>query len=96
MTSRWRPPSDHVIEFEVLLLRYPHLDGHEVARLVDLFHRLSMIDQAIIASDPRLAPRADAFFADHRAALALPWSWRALAVAALAVVGAALFVVLAD
>lgn len=96
MTARWRPPSGSVIEFEALLLRYPQLDRHERARLVALFHRLSMIDQAIIASDQRLAPKADAFFADHRAALAVPNSWRALATAALAVVGAAAVVALAD
>lgn len=55
-----------------LIGRYPDLSEIELARLIDLYRRLSALDMALMLSDEYLAPKLDRFRADHRAQIRTP------------------------
>src|SRR5687768_13377343 len=59
-------------EVSSLLARYPNLGETALARLINLYRGLPLLDSAFLMTDQALAPRLDAFVADHRSALRSP------------------------
>jgi hypothetical protein len=63
--TRARPSSETTLRAEALLARYPGLAEPELAELIDLFPRLSILDQAMMTGDAALSARLSAFHRDH-------------------------------
>lgn len=56
-----------------LLERYPDLSPREIDRLVNIYPDLPMLHVALMTSDDELAPRLEAFHADHGKRLRTPF-----------------------
>jgi hypothetical protein len=59
-------------EVSSLLARYPNLGEAALARLINLYRGLPLLDSALLMTDATLAPRLDAFVAEHRSAVRTP------------------------
>ncbi len=57
-----------------LIRRYPDLSERELKRLIRLFRRLSTLDLSLMMADAKLGPRLDAFCADRRVEIAVPFA----------------------
>ena len=65
--------SEKRAQAEGALANYPHLDPHELSRLLHWYRReASAMDVALVASNETLRSRFEAFHLDHIA----PFSWR--------------------
>jgi hypothetical protein len=74
-THQWsRPPSATTVEAEALLKRYPNISETELAKLINLFPHIRILDLAMMTCDDRLAGKLDRFRRDHRARLKAPLS----------------------
>lgn len=62
---RSREPSAIAARAEILLNRYPNLSEAELAELINLMHRLPVLDLGLMTADDRLSDRLDAFHRDH-------------------------------
>jgi len=69
---RLREGSQRTLEVEMLLARYPRLDAQELARLIEAFPALPLIDKAVITADEQLSERLAALYRDHRRELEAP------------------------
>jgi hypothetical protein len=72
--QRSRPPSATTVEAEALLMRYPNLSEAELARLINLFPHIRILDLGLMTCDDRLAGKLDTFRRDHRRKLKAPIS----------------------
>src|SRR3546814_17474850 len=63
--SRIRGASQQTQEAERLLARYPRLAPSELARLIEIFPTVLLIDKAIIIADDQLSKHLAAFHHDH-------------------------------
>ncbi|MBB5705595.1 hypothetical protein [Sphingopyxis panaciterrulae] len=63
--SRIRGASQQTQEAERLLARYPRLAPSELARLIEIFPTVPLIDKAIIIADDQLSKHLAAFHHDH-------------------------------
>jgi hypothetical protein len=63
--DRARPRSGTSLRAEALLARYPNLSEQELAELINLFSRLTMVDQAVMAADERVAEKLVEFHRRH-------------------------------
>jgi len=70
--SRIRNASQKTQEAEHLLARYPRLDQPELARLIEIFPTVPLIDKAIMTADDRLSENLAAFHCDHGDKLNVP------------------------
>lgn len=70
--SRLRNRSQMTFDVEMLLARYPRLDEQELARLIETFPLLPLIDRAVITADEQLSGKLAAFYRDHRRELEVP------------------------
>ena len=59
-------------EVSSLLARYPNLGETALARLINLYRGLPLVDSVLLMTDAELAPRLDAFVNDHRSAVRSP------------------------
>lgn len=62
---RAREPSAIAARAELLLSRYPNLSEAELAELINLMHRLPVLDLGLMTADDRLSDQLDAFHRDH-------------------------------
>lgn len=67
------PAPRPVDEVRTLITRYPNLSEIELARLINLYRRLSALDMALMLSDQKLSPNLDRFSADHRSKIKTPF-----------------------
>lgn len=66
------PAADPASEVASLISRYPNLSETELARLINLYRALPILDMALMMSDQSLAPKLDGFVNDHRRRLRAP------------------------
>ena len=62
---RSREPSSIAARAELLLSRYPNLSEVELAELINLMHRLPVLDLGLMTANDRLSDQLDAFHRDH-------------------------------
>jgi hypothetical protein len=60
-------------EASALIGRYPNLSEIQLARLINLYRELPMLDVALMLSDKRLAPKMNQFMAGHRTSIRAPF-----------------------
>lgn len=70
--SAFRDHSQRSFDTERLLVRYPKLDDQELARLIENFPSLSLVDRAVMAGDTQLSDQLALFYHDHRRSLEMP------------------------
>jgi hypothetical protein len=66
-------PQTPAEQASALIGRFPHLSEVELARLINLYRELPMLEVALMLSNKRLAPRMDEFMERHRAAIRAPF-----------------------
>lgn len=66
-------PQTPAEEASALIGRYPNLSEIELARLINLYRELPMLEVALMLSNKRLAPRMDEFMERHRASIRAPF-----------------------
>ncbi|MBB5707016.1 hypothetical protein [Sphingopyxis panaciterrulae] len=67
-----RGASQRTQEAERLLARYPRLDEADLARLVETFPAVPLIDKAVMSADAHLSDKLAAFCHDHGSRLNTP------------------------
>jgi hypothetical protein len=72
--ERSRPPSETTVQAKTLLSRYPNLSEVELAKLINLFPYIRILDLGLMTSDERLAGKLQAFHRDHGKKLKTPIS----------------------
>lgn len=65
--DRLKPRSETALRVETLLARYPDLGEQELAELINLFPRVSLLDQGLMTADDSLSDRLADFHRDHGA-----------------------------
>lgn len=62
-------PKTPAQEASALIARYPNLSEIELARLINLYRELPMLEVALMLSNKRLAPKMDEFMERHRSSI---------------------------
>lgn len=72
-SARPARPLAPINEATELVSRYPNLSEIELARLINLYRRLSALDVALMISDEKLGPKLDRFCDDQRSRIRTPF-----------------------